>query len=58
MNLHSPQMGTAQAYQELIKILRKPYQDVCVACDGRGKLTPHQDCPQCKGSGNRWLRLI
>ncbi len=33
----------AQAYRELLAILKKPYQDVCRSCDG---------------TGNRLLRLI
>lgn len=58
MNLNAQHSTSAQAYQELLKILRKPYQDVCLACEGSGKSSAHHDCQHCKGSGNRWLRLI
>lgn len=47
-----------QAYRELVAILRKPYQDVCMVCEGTGRASPHQVCQTCKGSGHRWLRLI
>ncbi|MDX1491806.1 MAG: hypothetical protein R3332_11000 [Pseudohongiellaceae bacterium] len=58
MNLNAQQNVSAQAYQELLRILRKPYQDVCLTCQGSGKLASRQECASCKGSGNRWLRLI
>lgn len=58
MNLNAHQTSSNQAYLELLKILRKPYQDVCLACEGSGKSPARQECQHCKGSGNRWLRLI
>ncbi|MDO8271618.1 MAG: hypothetical protein Q7U82_06810 [Gammaproteobacteria bacterium] len=48
----------AQAYRELLAILKKPYQDVCRSCEGTGKASPIQACQVCRGTGNRWLRLI
>lgn len=48
----------AQAYRELLAILKKPYQDVCRSCEGTGKASPMQACQVCRGTGNRWLRLI
>jgi DnaJ-class molecular chaperone len=52
------QGGNAQAYRELLAILKKPYQDVCRSCGGSGKTSPIQACQVCRGTGNRWLRLI
>lgn len=48
----------AQAYKELLAILRKPYQDVCRSCEGTGKASPAQACQTCRGTGYRLLRLI
>lgn len=50
--------SSVQAYRELVAILRKPYQDVCMVCEGTGKVSAQQVCQSCKGSGHRWLRLI
>jgi DnaJ-class molecular chaperone len=47
-----------QAYRELLVILQKPYQDICLACEGTGKLANAQLCLSCKGTGHRWLKLI
>ena len=49
---------STQAYRELLSILQKPYQDVCLVCEGTGKTAGAQSCQKCKGSGHRWLRLI
>lgn len=48
------------ALAELCAILKKPYQDVCNVCDGAGGVSQHSDndCPKCKGSGRRFLRLL
>ncbi len=48
----------AQAYRELLAILKKPYQDVCRSCEGTGRASPMQACQVCRGTGNRLLRLI
>lgn len=48
----------AQAYRELLAILKKPYQDVCRSCEGTGRASPMQACQTCRGTGNRLLRLI
>lgn len=48
----------AQAYRELLAILKKPYQDVCRSCEGTGRASPMQPCQTCRGTGNRLLRLI
>lgn len=47
-----------QAYRELLAILQKPYQDVCLVCEGTGKVSNAHVCLTCKGSGHRWLKLI
>lgn len=47
-----------QALSELCSILKKPYQDVCNVCKGAGKITESSNCPKCKGSGQRLLKLL
>jgi len=47
-----------QALMELQAILKRPYKDICVVCDGRGKSSKGSDCPKCKGTGDRLLRLL
>jgi DnaJ-class molecular chaperone len=47
-----------QALMELQAILKKPYKDVCVVCDGSGKNPKGSACPKCKGTGDRLLRLL
>ena len=49
---------TKQALNELQSILKKPYQDVCNVCNGAGKITDHSTCPKCKGTGQRFLKLL
>lgn len=49
---------TKQALTELQSILKKPYQDVCNVCNGAGKITDLSTCPKCKGSGQRFLKLL
>lgn len=44
--------------QELESILRQPYRDVCNVCKGAGKITALSNCPKCKGSGQRLLKLL
>lgn len=46
------------AVQELESILKQPYKDVCNVCKGAGKITALSDCPKCKGSGQRLLKLL
>ncbi len=48
------------ALAELCTILKKPYKDVCNVCDGAGSVSKNSDndCPKCKGSGSRFLRLL
>jgi len=58
MNASVQDIRNIQAYRELVVILKKPYQDVCRSCDGRGKLATGQICLICKGSGHRWLKLL
>ncbi len=50
--------GSQQALLELQSILKKPYQDVCNVCRGTGKITETSNCPKCKGTGQRLLRLL
>ena len=47
-----------QALLELQAILKKPYKDVCDVCKGGGKITNSSNCPRCKGSGQRLVRLF
>lgn len=47
-----------QALLELQAILKKPYKDVCDVCKGEGKITNSSNCPKCKGSGQRLVRLL
>lgn len=48
-----------QVLKELQAILKRPYKDVCEACDGQGQLDRgRQTCPKCKGNGFRLLRLL
>ena len=47
-----------QALLELQAILKKPYKDVCDVCKGVGKITNSSNCPKCKGSGQRLVRLF
>ena len=47
-----------QAMVELVSILKQPYKDVCNVCKGAGKITDSSDCPKCKGSGQRLLKLL
>jgi DnaJ-class molecular chaperone len=47
-----------QALLELQAILKKPYKDVCHVCRGEGKITNSSNCPKCKGSGQRLVRLL
>ena len=47
-----------QALSELCSILKKPYVDVCNVCNGTGHAGEQDDCPKCKGSGTRLLKLL
>lgn len=47
-----------QALMELQAILKRPYKDVCVECDGTGKNEKGSACAKCKGAGHRLLRLL
>ena len=58
MNTIVQDIRNIQAYRELVVILKKPYQDVCRSCEGKGKLPNAQICLICKGSGHRWLKLL
>jgi DnaJ-class molecular chaperone len=58
MNANVQDIRHLQAYRELVVILKKPYQDVYRACEGRGTLANAQICHTCKGSGHRWLKLL
>lgn len=58
MSANPQLLNSSQAYRELLVILQKPYQDVCLVCEGTGKSAPTQVCHKCKGSGHRWLKLI
>lgn len=58
MNANVQDIRNIQAYRELVVILKKPYQDVCRHCEGKGKLPNAQVCLICKGSGHRWLKLL
>lgn len=58
MSANPQLLNNNQAYRELLAILQKPYQDVCLVCEGTGKSTATQACQACKGSGHRWLKLI
>jgi hypothetical protein len=58
MNANVQDIRNIQAYRELVVILKKPYQDVCRSCEGKGKLPNAQICLICKGSGHRWLKLL
>lgn len=54
-NLEVPE----QVINELVAILKQPYKDVCVICDGSGKgKDDKSDCAKCKGSGHRLLKLF
>jgi DnaJ-class molecular chaperone len=46
------------ALLELQAILKKPYEDVCNECKGEGKITNSSNCPKCKGSGQKLVRLL
>ena len=52
------QQVARQIQIELEAILSMPYQDVCNICKGEGKLSTLSVCPKCKGSGNRYLKLL
>jgi DnaJ-class molecular chaperone len=58
MTLAENKNVSKQALNELISILKKPYQDACNVCKGAGKITVSSVCPKCKGSGQRLLRLL
>ena len=47
-----------QALMELQAILKRPYKDICVECNGNGKIQKGIACPKCKGAGHRLLRLL
>ena len=47
-----------QVLKELQAILKKPYKDICEACDGTGKNRQKDECQKCKGNGYRLLRLL
>jgi hypothetical protein len=55
MTLAKNKNVSKQALNELISILKKPYQDVCKSA---GKITVSSVFPKCKGSGQRLLRLL
>ena len=41
----------SQALQEIIDILKYPFQISCDTCNGLGFIKNGQDCPTCDGSG-------
>jgi DnaJ-class molecular chaperone len=52
---------TEQNLAELRLILAQPYKDVCNNCRGTGSVKDahmSRDCPKCRGTGQRLLRLL
>jgi DnaJ-class molecular chaperone len=41
----------SQALQEIINILKNPFQMSCDSCNGLGFIRSGQQCPTCDGSG-------
>ena len=41
----------SKALQEIIDILRYPFQTSCDHCNGLGFVRNGQDCPSCEGTG-------
>ena len=58
MTLAENKNVSKQALNELISILKKPYQDACNVCKGTGKVADSSLFTKCKGSGQSLLRLL
>jgi len=41
----------SRALQEIIDILKQPFQTSCDSCNGLGFVKSGQNCPTCDGSG-------
>ncbi len=41
----------SQALQEIISVLKDPFQTSCDICNGLGFVRSGQDCPTCDGTG-------
>lgn len=41
----------SQALQDIIEVLKHPFQTSCETCIGLGFIRSKKDCPTCKGSG-------
>ena len=41
----------SQALQEIINMLKNPFQTSCDSCNGLGFIRSGQQCPTCEGSG-------
>ena len=41
----------SQALQDIIEVLKHPFQTFCNTCNGLGFIRSGKDCQTCKGSG-------
>ena len=41
----------SQALQDIIDVLKHPFQTSCGTCNGLGYIRSGKDCPTCEGSG-------
>jgi len=44
-------VADSHALQEIIDILKQPFQTSCDSCNGLGFVKSGQNCPTCDGSG-------
>jgi len=49
-NTRKPE-AESQALQDIIDVLKHPFQTFCDTCNGLGFIRSGKDCPTCEGSG-------